>query len=102
VVDAHEATVAISLSDLVGEIDGKLKLSVPAAPAGAQDDLKQIRSIGSATEKRLKGAGILTWKQVAGLSEDDLKAVADLLKISIDKIKREQWVEQARALGAKS
>ena len=28
-------------------------------------------------------------------------AVADLLKISVDKIKREQWVEQARALAPK-
>jgi predicted flap endonuclease-1-like 5' DNA nuclease len=35
---------------------------------------------------------------MASLSDDDLNQVADLLKVTVDKIKREQWVEQARAL----
>lgn len=100
-IEASESTVAVSLADLVGAIDfaPDIKLDVTPAPAGALDDLKEIRGIGPATEKRLNSAGILTWTQMAGLSEDQLLAVADLLKISVDKIKREQWVEQARALG---
>lgn len=100
-IEVSESTVAVSLADLVGAIDNlpDIKLNVKPAPAGALDDLKEIRGIGPATEKRLNSAGILTWVQMAGLSEDQLLAVADLLKISVDKIKREQWVEQARALG---
>lgn len=101
-IDANESTVAISLADLVGQIDNEVKLQVAPAPAGVQDDLKEIRGIGPATEKRLNSAGIVSWGQMAGLSEDDLLAVADLLKISVDRIKREQWVEQARALGGKA
>lgn len=100
-IDVNESTVAISLADLVGQIDNEVKLQVAPAPAGVLDDLKEIRGIGPATEKRLNSAGIVSWRQMAGLSEDDLLAVADLLKISVDRIKREQWVEQARALGGK-
>lgn len=100
VADVNESTVAVSLADLIGQIDGgsEIRLQVAPAPAGRQDDLKEIRGIGPATEKRLNSAGIMTWGQMAGLSEAELTQVADLLKISVDKIKREQWVEQARAL----
>ncbi len=100
--DYNESTVAVSLADLVGAIDGgpsELSVKIAPAPEGALDDLKEIRGIGPATEKRLNSVGIVTWSQMAGLTEIELAAVADLLKISVDKIKREQWVEQARALG---
>lgn len=102
-VEANESTVAISLADLVAAVDNEpetiaLELDAPPAPAGAFDDLQRIRGIGSNTAKRLNSAGIRTWSQMAALSEKDLNQVADLLKISLDKIKREQWVEQARAL----
>lgn len=102
-VEANESTVAISLADLVAAVDSEpevtpLELDAPPAPAGAFDDLQRIRGIGSNTAKRLNSAGIRTWRQMAALSERDLSQVADLLKISLDKIKREQWVEQARAL----
>ena len=102
-VDVNESTVAVSLADLVGQIDGgsEIRLQVAPGPAGRLDDLKEIRGIGPATEKRLNSAGIMTWSQMAGLSESELTQVADLLKISVDKIKREQWVEQARALAPK-
>lgn len=102
-VEANESTVAISLADLVAAVDNDpeviaLELDAPPAPAGAFDDLQRIRGIGSNTAKRLNSAGIRTWRQMAALSERDLNQVADLLKISLDKIKREQWVEQAKAL----
>jgi len=102
--DYNESTVAVSLADLVGAIDGgfsEMKVKIAPAPEGALDDLKEVRGIGPATEKRLNSAGIVTWTQMANLTEIELTAVADLLKISVDKIKREQWVEQARALGGK-
>jgi len=100
VAEENESTVAISLADLVDSIDGvsDIKINVAPGPAGRIDDLKRIRGVGPTTEKRLNGAGIVTWEQMASLSDDDLNQVADLLKVTVDKIKREQWVEQARAL----
>lgn len=117
-VEASESTVAISLSDLVGQID---RPQPPGPPPTAQvdadertmafvvpdsllddgpvadgDDLKQIKGIGPATEKRLNSAGITRWSQVASLSDGDLPAIADLLKVPVDKIK--PWVDQAKAL----
>lgn len=101
-LEVNESTVAISLADLVSAVDEgeviDLKLDVPPAAPGHNDDLQRIRGIGSNTAKRLNSAGIRTWGQMAQLSEKDLGQVADLLKISLEKIKREQWVEQARAL----
>jgi predicted flap endonuclease-1-like 5' DNA nuclease len=98
--EENESTMAISLADLVDHIDAvsDIKINVAPAPEGRIDDLKRIRGVGPTTEKRLNGAGILTWAQMASLSDDDLNQVADLLKVTVDKIKREQWVEQARAL----
>ncbi|MCC6623767.1 MAG: hypothetical protein IT385_21085 [Deltaproteobacteria bacterium] len=60
------------------------------------NDIKRIKGIGKATAKRLRTAGITTWVQVANLTDKDLPAIADLLKVSVDKIK--PWVEQAKAL----
>ena len=98
--EENESTMAISLADLVDHIDAvsDIKINVAPAPEGRIDDLKRIRGVGPTTEKRLNGAGILTWAQMASLSDDDLNQVADLLKVTVDKINREQWVEQARAL----
>ncbi|MFO0745244.1 MAG: hypothetical protein U1F43_06130 [Myxococcota bacterium] len=118
-VEENESTVAISLADLVDQIDQKPPGPPPmqveenertvafVLPEGLDedaeerrrdgtDDLKMIKGIGPATEKRLKGAGITKWAQVAELKDSDLPAIADLLKVSVDKIK--PWVEQAKAL----
>jgi predicted flap endonuclease-1-like 5' DNA nuclease len=102
-LDSGESTVAISLADLIAAVEDEpdftnLELDVAPAPDGAHDDLQRIRGVGPATAKRLNSAGIRTWAQMSQLSDNDLDQVADLLKISLDKIKREQWVEQARAL----
>jgi len=100
VIEANESTVAISVADLVGRIDGgqpaSESLDGTAGHAGDGTDLKRIKGIGPATEKRLNGAGITRWSQVADLNDNDLPAIADLLKVSVDKIK--PWVEQAKAL----
>jgi len=60
------------------------------------NDIKRIKGIGKATAKRLRSAGITTWAQVANLTDKELPAIADLLKVSVDKIR--PWVEQAKAL----
>lgn len=66
--------------------------------AQTDDDLKQISGIGPGLEKKLKDSGISTLRQLAELSDEDIANLeAKIIRFS-GRIKREQWVEQARKL----
>jgi len=100
--DADEATIAMPAFDLDEDTE------IDAAPAAAEvaaepeptgdDDLKAIKGIGPAMEKRIKGAGITTWAQLADLDDDGIESLAAEIRVSADKIKRDEWVDQAREL----
>jgi predicted flap endonuclease-1-like 5' DNA nuclease len=62
------------------------------------DDLKQISGIGPGLEKKLKAGGITTLKQIAALSDADIADLEERIIRFSGRIKREQWVEQARKL----
>jgi len=66
------------------------------APEG--DDLKQISGIGPGLEKKLKAGGVTTLKQLAELSDADVADLEERIIRFSGRIKREQWVEQARKL----
>jgi len=72
----------------------------PPASPDARDDLKRIKGIGPATEKRLVKLGFVTWSQLASLDEGGVDALAQELKLSADKIRREGWLASARELAA--
>jgi len=68
------------------------------APAGA-DDFNLIRGIGPAVASRLYSAGILTYAQLGALSPEDLAAlVSNLPGMSAERIAKQDWIGQARAL----
>jgi predicted flap endonuclease-1-like 5' DNA nuclease len=48
---------------------------VPVQTANTKDDLKMIRGIGPAIEKKLNNAGILTFEALAGLSAEELEHI---------------------------
>ncbi|MCA9518721.1 MAG: hypothetical protein KC635_27480 [Myxococcales bacterium] len=120
--EEDEATRAMPVFDLVDEDDEDegdqtmvvskeqllAKLKPAAGSGGAEgadgepDDLKQIRGIGPAIEKRLHEQGIVTVAQIASLDDDACEGLAAAIKVSADKIRRDQWVEQARSLQAGS
>ena len=62
------------------------------------DDLKQISGIGAGLEKKLKAAGITTLRQIAELSDADVADLEERIIRFAGRIKREEWVEQARKL----
>lgn len=62
------------------------------------DDLKQVNGIGPGLENKLKDAGILTLKQIAELSGDDIARLEDEVVRFSGRIKRDQWVQQAKKL----
>ena len=60
-----------------------------------QDDLMAIAGIGPALAKKLNAEGILSYKQLAALSNED---VANLDPKFKGRIKRDDWVGQAKKL----
>jgi predicted flap endonuclease-1-like 5' DNA nuclease len=69
-----------------------------AEPVASEDDLKKISGIGPGLERKLKDAGIATLKDIAELSDEAIARLEDQVIRFSGRIKREQWVEQAKAL----
>lgn len=63
-----------------------------------QDDLRKIRGIGPVLQRKLKQLGYRTFEQIAGWTERDIERVCETLPIFPDRIRREDWVAQAKAL----
>jgi len=84
-----------------------VKPPVQAAPAAAKplpkrverrDDLTAIGGIGPALERKLNAAGISSYAQLAALSNDDIDHLEkNIIKFS-GRIRRDDWVGQAKAL----
>jgi predicted flap endonuclease-1-like 5' DNA nuclease len=63
-----------------------------------RDDLTAIGGIGPALEKKLNAAGISSYAQLAALSNDDIDHIEkNIIKFS-GRIRRDDWVGQAKAL----
>jgi predicted flap endonuclease-1-like 5' DNA nuclease len=67
-------------------------------PLNAHDDLKMIKGVGPAIEKTLNEMGIISFRQIADMSEYDIDRIANRLKGFHTRIYREDWIGQARAL----
>ena len=69
-----------------------------AAVKKQKDDLKAIRGIGPALERRLRSHGIERFEQIAAMSEQEFAAVATRLSIAPTLAQRQGWIQQARDL----
>jgi NADH-quinone oxidoreductase subunit E len=67
------------------------------AETGAVDELTAIKGLGSVSEGRLREIGVTTLGQIAGWSDEDIDEVGARIHISPERIRREDWVGQARA-----
>jgi predicted flap endonuclease-1-like 5' DNA nuclease len=70
-----------------------------ATPLGKADNLKRIRGIGPQNEGRLHGLGIWHVSQIAAWTDENVKWVGSYLGSS-GRIRRDNWVAQARDLAA--
>ncbi len=68
-----------------------------AAEAGAADNLKKLTGIGPALEKKLNGAGITTFAQIAALTDAQIADLEEQLSLS-GRFAKDGWVEQAKEL----
>ena len=94
---APEADVAADPGD-AGDRSDAAEGAVGADTSGAADDLQTVKGIGDVSERRLAEQGITTFAQIAAWSDVDLEAVAGAIKVSPERMRREDWVGQARAI----
>jgi NADH-quinone oxidoreductase subunit E len=73
------------------------KIGRPRTGSVAPDDLKKLRGVGPALEKKLIAAGVTSFAQIAGWTEAEIAAFDEKLDFK-GRIAREGWVEQARVL----
>lgn len=64
---------------------------------GKADDLKKISGVGPAFEKKLNGAGIFHFWQIAQLKKAQVTDLEEELNMS-GRIERDEWIKQAKAL----
>ncbi len=92
--DDEGSTVAFNVTDLKGFVDNSATLQQDRPGLIDTDDLKLIKGIGPVSETRLNDYGITTYAALAAVTDDELQAVADQVKMSVERVK--PWVEQAR------
>ena len=74
------------------------RTSPPAGQAG--DDFQQIQGIGAAIDRRLHDAGILTYRDLAALTPEQIAAsLAGVAGLSPARIASQDWAGQAGRLG---
>lgn len=65
---------------------------------GTPDDLKKIKGIGPKFEGDLNSKGIYYFRQIGAWKVADIKMVEELIDSIPGRIKRDEWVKQARLL----
>ena len=83
------------------ELEAAGAASRSAADDEVTDNLKRIRGIGPALERRLHRHGIRRFEQIADLSDHELAEIAEQLAIAPNLAKRDRWIEQARELAGR-
>lgn len=63
-----------------------------------KDDLKQITGIGPKLEQMLNAKGIYSFRQIADWQDTDIQAIDKALPAFQGRIRRDDWVRQARRL----
>lgn len=71
------------------------------AQAVEQDDLKLINGIGPVLEGKLNAAGIRSYRQLATLTDADIDHLESEVIHFSGRIRREEWIDQARTLHGK-
>jgi len=99
--------VVKKVSETTGAKIGKKSATKPATNTGTKtaagkDDLTAISGVGPALQKKLNASGIHSYAQIAALTDADIDRLEqDIIKFS-GRIRREDWVGQARALEQRS
>jgi predicted flap endonuclease-1-like 5' DNA nuclease len=77
---------------------GAVDQAAPTRASKVPQGLRRIRGIGPAYQRVLEQAGVTRVQQVARWTAADLTAFADKLKIRPERISKDDWIGQAKAL----
>ena len=69
---------------------------------GAPDDLKKIKGIGPKFEGDLNSKGIYYFRQIGAWKAADVKMVEEIIDSFPGRIKRDEWIKQAKILAKSS
>lgn len=88
----------VMVEDVLAEIE---KAPMPViAPALTQDDLSRITGIGATTAKKLNGAGVESFAQIAAMSEGEFATLLESLDIRSIRFSPALWIAEAAALSS--
>ena len=62
----------------------------------AGDRLQSLKGVGAVSADRLRATGVTTFAQIAAWDDEAIETVAARIKVSPERIRREDWVGQAR------
>jgi len=71
---------------------------IPKATAKSKNDLTQIKGVGPFIEGKLNEIGIYTFEQVSKFDKDFIELVTNAIQFFPGRIKRDNWVGQAKKL----
>ncbi len=67
------------------------------AETGGADDLTVIKGLGPLSAERLGEHGVTTLAEIAAWNDADIERIAPQINLAADRIRRDDWVGQARA-----
>jgi predicted flap endonuclease-1-like 5' DNA nuclease len=92
--------VAMPVAEPVAEIAAPAPAPAPAPVPASADDLARIKGVGPKLVALLGELGVTSYAQIAAWSEADITRIDTQLGRFAGRITRDQWVEQAKLLGA--
>ncbi len=100
VKQAEEAKKAAKpKADKAEKPKAKKAIAKKATKADAADDLKQLKGVGPALEKKLHENGVTSFAQIAAWGAEEIADMDDKLSFK-GRIERDGWVDQAKLLAA--
>jgi predicted flap endonuclease-1-like 5' DNA nuclease len=72
----------------------------PAPASGEADDLRKIKGVGPKLVALLQSLGVTTYAQIAAWTDADIDRIDAKLGTFAGRIRRDNWVEQAKFLAA--
>ena len=103
VSSATPVTIPPVMSGAVGGVGEAIEAAAtPAAPAPADggDDLTRIKGLGPKLAEQLRALGVTRYEQIAGWDDAEINRIDAQLGRFQGRIRRDDWVAQARLLNA--